>query len=144
MDEGDAVEKGQLLLELWNDDLEARLAVARAEAEAAQANTKEVCLRADNAEREYRRAQRLFDRALTSEEDVDRARTEAQSLRAACAAARARAEVACDQIATAEADLARTRLKAPFGGIVAEVTGEPGEYTTPSPPGIRPPGHRPH
>lgn len=136
VDEGDTVERGQLLLELWNDDLEARLAVARSEARAAQANTAEVCLRADNAEREYRRAQRLFDKALTSEEDVDRARTEAQSLRAGCTAARARAEVARDQIATAEADLAKTRLHAPFGGIVAEVTGDPGEYTTPSPPGI--------
>ncbi|HKJ76555.1 MAG TPA: efflux RND transporter periplasmic adaptor subunit [Gammaproteobacteria bacterium] len=136
VDEGDTVEKGQLLLELWNDDLEARLAVARSEADAAQANTREACLRADNAEREYQRAQRLFDKALTSEEDVDRARTEAQSLRAACAAARARAKVARDQVASAEANLARTRLYAPFSGIVAEVTGEPGEYTTPSPPGI--------
>lgn len=134
--EGDAVEPGQLLLELWNDDLEARLAVARSEAEAARANTEEACLRADNAEREYQRAQRLFDKALTSEEAVDRARTEARSLRAACAAARARAEVARDRIATAEADLARTRLHAPFGGVVAEINAEPGEYTTPSPPGI--------
>jgi HlyD family secretion protein len=36
----------------------------------------------------------------------------------------------------AQASLARTVLYAPFAGIVARVTGEVGEFTTPSPPGI--------
>ncbi len=36
----------------------------------------------------------------------------------------------------ARAALDQTRLRAPFEGIVAEVTGKVGEYATPSPPGI--------
>jgi len=36
----------------------------------------------------------------------------------------------------ARANLTRTVLRAPFDGIVAKVTGEQGEFTTPSPPGI--------
>jgi HlyD family secretion protein len=36
----------------------------------------------------------------------------------------------------AQAELERTRLKAPFDGVVAEVSGELNEYVTPSPPGI--------
>jgi len=35
-----------------------------------------------------------------------------------------------------EAELSTTYLRAPFPGIVAEVSGEIGEFTTPSPPGI--------
>jgi HlyD family secretion protein len=40
------------------------------------------------------------------------------------------------QVEVTEAGLERTVLVAPFDGIVALVTGELGEYTTPSPPGI--------
>jgi HlyD family secretion protein len=36
----------------------------------------------------------------------------------------------------AQANLERTRLRAPFAGVIAEITGELNEYTTPSPPGI--------
>ncbi len=35
-----------------------------------------------------------------------------------------------------QAELERTRLTAPFAGVVAEVSGELNEYVTPSPPGI--------
>ena len=35
-----------------------------------------------------------------------------------------------------QAGLERTVLKAPFAGIIAKITGEVGEYATPSPPGI--------
>lgn len=40
------------------------------------------------------------------------------------------------RLAVAEAALSRTRLTAPFDGIIAEVNGELGEYVTPSPVGI--------
>jgi HlyD family secretion protein len=40
------------------------------------------------------------------------------------------------QIRVTLAGLERTTLTAPFAGIVAQVTGEVGEYATPSPPGI--------
>jgi HlyD family secretion protein len=40
------------------------------------------------------------------------------------------------RVAVAQAALARTVLRAPFAGVVAEVTGEVGEIVTPSPPGI--------
>jgi len=50
--------------------------------------------------------------------------------------ARADVEQSRSRIAAAQADLSRTVLRAPFDGVVAEVTGELGEFTTPSPPGI--------
>ena len=49
---------------------------------------------------------------------------------------RRRALQAGASLEVAEANLALTELRAPFAGIVAEVTGKIGEYATPSPPGI--------
>jgi HlyD family secretion protein len=40
------------------------------------------------------------------------------------------------RIAQAAAEKSRTMLTAPFAGVVADITGELGEFTTPSPPGI--------
>jgi HlyD family secretion protein len=44
--------------------------------------------------------------------------------------------VSAAQIEVAEAALERTRLRAPFAGVIAEVNGEIGEFVTPSPIGI--------
>ncbi|RMF24507.1 MAG: efflux RND transporter periplasmic adaptor subunit, partial [Deltaproteobacteria bacterium] len=60
----------------------------------------------------------------------------AEARRAACEAARAEVDVAAAEVEVARAMLERTRLRAPFGGIVAEVNGEIGEYVTPSPVGV--------
>jgi HlyD family secretion protein len=134
--EGDRVEAGQLLLELWNQDLKAHVTLAEREAEAAEARSHAACLQADQAEREAARQVKLEARNMTSEEGLDRAMTAAQAGRANCEAARASARVSAAQIGLAQAELERTRLIAPFAGIVAEVSGELNEYVTPSPPGI--------
>lgn len=134
--EGQRVEAGQLLLEVWNDDLEARLALAEAEVTAAVAKEEDACLRAENARREAARLQRLRQQNLVSEEQLDRAETESRATAAACRAARAAVSVARSRVDVARAALDQTLLHAPFAGVVAEVNGELGEYITPSPPGI--------
>ena len=73
---------------------------------------------------------------MASDESVDRAITGAQAGKADCEAARATARVSAARVALARADLERTRLTAPFDGVIAEVSGELNEYVTPSPPGI--------
>ena len=73
---------------------------------------------------------------LSSEEAVDKADGEARAQRAACNAATATAEVSKARLEVIQAELARTRLSAPFAGIVAQVNGEIGEVVTPSPVGI--------
>ena len=134
--EGDEVDAGQILMVIWNEDLEARVQLAASEELAASARVQEACLNADVAKREADRQQRLASRKLVSEEVVDRATTEAKAREAACQAARAAREVARASTSAARADLARTVLTAPFAGVVAEVNAELGEYVTPSPPGI--------
>jgi HlyD family secretion protein len=134
--EGDRVKAGDMLLELWNDDFKAELKVAEKDVVAARGRAREECVRADVARRDARRLDGLQERGLTSEEEVDRATGEADAREAACEAARDAVAVHQARIDAAQAALDRTRLIAPFDGIVAEINGELGEYVTPSPVGV--------
>jgi HlyD family secretion protein len=134
--EGDRVKAGQILLEVWNEDAAAQVRVAREQAKAARARAEEACALAEVAASEAQRAQQLRAQGFVTEERADRAQSEAKARQAGCEATRAEVEHAQARIAAAQTELDRTILRAPFAGIVAEVTGELGEYTTPSPPGI--------
>ena len=134
--EGDRVKRGQVLLELWSDDLRAQLDLARDRVASARARADQVCLSAELAQRDAERAQQLRNERFISAEALDRAISQARQQRAACTAAKAEVEEARAGISVSEATLSRQRLRAPFDGIVAEVTGELGEFATPSPPGI--------
>jgi HlyD family secretion protein len=134
--EGDRVKAGQLLVELWNDDLAAREHISREQRATAQAHVREACLLADSATREAARSRALREKGFVSEGQVDRAESEARAKQAGCDSARAQVQEASARIGASRADTARSFVRAPFDGIVAEVNGEVGEYLTPSPPGI--------
>jgi len=137
--EGDTVKAGQLLLELWNKDLVAEAKLVQREAGAAKAHARAAGLKADVAEREANRVLKLRKTGALSEEKTDRAVTEAKALRADYEAAKASALMSEARVDVAKANLARTRLTAPFDGVIAEINGELNEYLTPSPPGIATP-----
>ena len=134
--EGNFVEQGELLLELWNEDLRAQLELTRREATAAESRAAEACVTAEFAEREANRLTRLLADGLASEDDTDRAVGMAESTAAACQAAGDSARVAAASIDVTEAALLRTQLFAPFAGTIGEINGELGEFVTPSPVGI--------
>jgi HlyD family secretion protein len=134
--DGQVVEQGQLLLELWNEDLKAEVRLAQRDATAAQSRAGEACVIADFAQREANRLTMLFDDGLASEEDADRAVGIAESSAAACTAAEDGARVSAARIEVTEASLERSRLVAPFAGVIAEINGELGEFVTPSPIGV--------
>lgn len=134
--EGDRVTEGQVLLEVWNGDSTAQARVAAEQSRAARLRAEQACLSAATAGREAERAQKLHDRGLLADDQLDRANSLANTERAACQAATAEVGQSEAHIELARANLTRTVLRAPFAGIVAKVTGELGEFTTPSPPGI--------
>lgn len=134
--EGDRVKAGEVLLELWNEDLRAQVRLAENQRTAASAHKQQVCLNAEMAQRETERLAPLRAKNLISAEKADQSATEAHAAAAACRAAEANAKVSDGQVAVARAALARTILRAPFTGIVAELNGEIGEIVTPSSPGI--------
>ena len=134
--EGDNVEAGQILLELWNEDVRAQVYLAEKERRAAAARADEACTIATVAQRESDRIGRLYVQGLTSEENADLADGDARAKKAACQAMRRMLEVSDAQIALAKAQLERTIVRAPFAGTVAEINGEIGEVVTPSPVGV--------
>ena len=134
--DGDYVEKGQLLLELWNADLRAEQTRAERDAVASRSRAREACVIADVAMREANRLTQIEAQGLASVEDTERAVGNAESRAAACDAAQDVTEVSEARVAVAEAALERTRLIAPFSGVIAEINGELGEFVTPSPMGM--------
>ena len=118
--EGDSVDEGQKLLELWNDDLKAKLKLAEAEKLSAKARVEELCRIASGAKRELKRVKRLSKDNMISEELVDKAQTEFEATSAACEGAKAQINVSDAQIEVTRAALERTIIRAPFKGIVAE------------------------
>lgn len=134
--EGDSVTAGQLLLELWNNDLVAQTALAQSEVTSAESRAKSACLQAEVAQREADRQIKLRRSGSASEEQADKTITRAQSLQAECKATRAMVETSRARVGVAKANLDRTRLTAPFSGIIAQINGELSEFVTPSPIGI--------
>lgn len=134
--EGDQVKKGDLLLEIWNRDLEAKIALGDAKARAAVATAKASCLQSEVAARNADRLRKLQRTGAASEEVIDKAVTEAKASKAECESAGTNAVVAAAETEVIRAQLEQTRLLAPFDGVIAEVHGELNEYATPSPPGI--------
>ncbi len=137
--EGDSVAAGQLLLELWNKDLVAQTALAESEAVTAASRAKAACLQAQEAWREANRLVKLRKTGAASEEQADKAETRARASQADCEATKASVETRRAQIGVAKANLDRTRLSAPFDGIIAQINGELNEFVTPSPIGIATP-----
>ncbi len=133
---GQRVKKGQVLLELWDSDLHAQERLAQEQLKTSTTRVREVCTLAEAAQREAVRSQELKDKGFISAQQLDRAVSDATSRKASCEAARGDIEQSRSRIALARAGLERMVLRAPFDGVVADISGELGEYATPSPPGI--------
>ncbi|MDH2916896.1 MAG: efflux RND transporter periplasmic adaptor subunit [Gallionella sp.] len=133
---GERVSKGQVLLELWDDDLHAQEGLAQEQLKVSQSRVQEVCGLAEAAERDAVRSQELRAKGFISAQMLDRALTDAAARKAACNSARGDIEQSRSRITMAQATLERMTLRAPFDGVVADISGELGEYATPSPPGI--------
>ncbi len=133
---GEHVKKGLVLMRLWNDDQQAQSQLAQTQVESSRKRIAEACAIAENAERDAARMSKLRTLEFVSESDEEKSRYEAQSRRAACDGARADVVQAQARVKVTTVEQNRTVLIAPFDGVVADIVGELGEYTTPSPPGI--------
>lgn len=139
---GDEVVAGQLLavtdaaavLEARVAEVRGALVVASHQAEASQASSAAFCVRAGVAQREAERLVELRAQNLASEDEIDRARGNAEAGAADCTAAGAETLVATSQIeleqarlTRAEAELARSLIRAPVSGTILAINARPGE-----------------
>jgi len=133
---GSHVAQGEVLLRLDDSEHQAQVQLARATLEASQAAARQARLEADYAEREWHRTERLAQDQVVSTNSVEHDRTRALTAEAAGSVAQARILEAQASLRVAEATLAKTIMKAPFDGVVLDVTTEVGEWISPSPPGV--------
>ena len=134
--EGQQVKHGDILLSLWNKDLKANVNSATAGVSAAKYSKQSLCIQARSDQREAVRQENLIEKNLTSQGQVDLAQAKANASAAACTAANANWQQAQAMLVQAQATLEKTHLIAPFDGTVAHISGEIGEFSTPSPPGV--------
>jgi len=98
---GAQVKAGELLLELWNDDLTARERVAREQLETAKSRVTEACQLAEIAASEAKRSRELREKGFSSEQLTERADSDAKARAAVCESARTQVGEAHARIAAA-------------------------------------------
>jgi HlyD family secretion protein len=140
-DEGDRVERGQVVAVLDTDSLKAQLREAQAERrraeqerEHAKAVVEEHESQLEFARRERTRLERLSKDHFVSEEQFDQAKTRVRTAEASLRAAQlevvtieAKIEATQASIERIEVDIAESTLRAPTGGRVLYRLAEPGE-----------------
>ncbi len=134
--EGDRVKKGDVLVMIVAEDVRAQLVLSEKSLVVAEAAERESCRAADQARRDLARSEQLAKDEVLSVGLLEKAQTEAGMTAAACEAARARVGQARASLDVARVAVGKTVLKAPFDGVVAELSTEEGEWVTPSPPGL--------
>jgi RND family efflux transporter MFP subunit len=122
VEEGSRVREGQLIARLESSDYEAQVRRAAANVERAQADLAE-------AERQARVATGLTNEKVMAQDSLDAAVSRVRIAQAGVGQARA-------DLGFAQAQLANTRILAPFTGTVVKKMAEVGESVAPIPPGV--------
>ncbi len=133
---GKRVRAGEILLKVADGDYRAQLALQESVLVSAKAAEREACHAAAQAVRDLARNESLAKEQIVSEDILDRLRTARDTTAAACDAAKARVGQAEAAVEAARVTLEKTILRAPFDGVIADVTTEVGEWIMPAPPGL--------
>ena len=131
VDEGMTVADGQILARLDDSDAQRRLAAARASRDATAASIETLKVDLANAERELQRQERLAEKDFSTPQELDAARTAADSLRARIDEAREQVRAADAQIGVAQQDVDNCTVRAPFAGVVVSKDAQRGEMVSP-------------
>jgi len=131
VDEGMQVEPGQVLARLDDSDARARLISAMAERAATAATLGDLHVNLENAERELKRIEELWDKKLVAEQNRDQARMAVDSFKARIVLAREQVSAAEARVKVAQQDLDNCTVRAPFGGIVVSKDAQRGEMVSP-------------
>lgn len=132
VEEGDAVEKGQVLARL--DDRDARVGAARVRAELEAASQRLIAAQAlaTRARSDLGRAERLAEAGVVTRASLEEAQAGARASSAEEQAAMAQLTVARRAAEAAELQLAHTVVRAPFSGTVVRKLADEGAVLAPA------------
>ncbi|MEW6167634.1 MAG: efflux RND transporter periplasmic adaptor subunit [Pseudomonadota bacterium] len=131
VEEGQAVEAGDVLARIDDSNARAQLALARSQLVAAQAQLEEVRVQLGEARRQLLRTRRLAARQLVSEQALDAAQASVDSLAARLATTERNVVVAERSVAVRQQELEDTIVRAPFAGVITVKNAQPGEMISP-------------
>ena len=127
VDVGDAVEQGQLLVEIDPATQQAKLDASRFSVQNLQAQLQEQQAQNELAKQKYPRQQHLAAGGATREEDVQTARAELKATQARIDMFRAQIRQAQASLRSDEAELGYTRIYAPMAGSVVALDARAGQ-----------------
>ena len=131
IEEGMAVEEGQVMATLDPIDADAQNALAGAQLDAARSQIAGVEAQLAEAEANATRLSSLVGQQLVSRAQYDQAVAQRESLRAQLATARRNAQVAGQQLRISGIGVDNTVVRAPFAGVVVAKAAQPGEIVSP-------------
>ncbi|MBI5385339.1 MAG: efflux RND transporter periplasmic adaptor subunit [Verrucomicrobia bacterium] len=131
VEEGMRVEADQILARLDSANTEKSLQLAEAQWESARKALEETRANLEQAERELGRVSALASNKIASASELDRAQTDAKSLRARLAKQTNDVTVVEREVAVWKQQLDDTFIRAPFAGIVISKNAQPGEMISP-------------
>ncbi|HEY2455878.1 MAG TPA: efflux RND transporter periplasmic adaptor subunit [Candidatus Acidoferrum sp.] len=130
-DEGTRVKEGQLLATLDDSDARRALDSAKADRDSSQAGIADLEVQLRNANIELHRAEELQKAGVQTQEALDTALTNADSLRAKIALAKQQVIGADARIREQEQNVANCTIRAPFAGIAVSKDAQIGEMVSP-------------
>ncbi len=131
VEEGDFVEKGQLLATLDDNIQQANYQLVQAQLKASKARMNEVEVFIQEAALNHQRTTELETRNLASTADLDRTRLALAGLRARLVGLETDVEVANSSVKVSYEQLRDTEIRAPFSGVVILKAAQPGEMISP-------------
>ena len=131
VEEGDKVERGQLLARLNSDTLAAQYSLQRAQLEAARSRLLALGIEARQARLKLQRVTTLETHAEVSKSELDDARFALEEVQAKTTAARKEIIVAKRHLALQAVQLDAANIRAPFAGVVTDKAAQPGEVISP-------------
>ena len=131
VEEGNRVQKGQILARMENADVVAVKGQVTANLANARAMLKQSAVERDNLAQEHDSYQRLIVGGYVSQSDYDMIHTRYLRSQEAVKAAQAVVESATAALSGAEANLDYTLIRAPFDGVVLTKNADVGDIVTP-------------
>lgn len=131
VEEGMKVTSGQVLARLDDSNVTTSLRLAEAQWESARKASGETRAKLEQAERDLTRLTRLLSQESATPLELERAETEAKSLRAKLELEEAQAVVAEREVGVWKQQLEDTVIRAPFAGVVTSKNAQPGEMISP-------------
>ena len=131
IEEGDRVEKGQVLARLEDGAVRATLNVARANLASTHAQVAQAQAQLAQATADARRQDELSASGMTTKQGAEQARTALTSATAMLEARRRESDAARAQVAQAQVNFDYTTVRAPFAGIITVKAAQVGEIVSP-------------